>query len=237
MPSTSEQGYGARLQNAQTLKTFLQSFTNYNPTRKEDALTEFENLLQRCAEINPSVASLVQSYTLAIKSRVDIFAGSQASSLRLLLSPISKSVQAHYGKNSREYTSIANIVNKMRSTKLAKSLDSNEEEIKNTISQSELSYGSQYQNFKDLVASLEQLEGYNPSNELVKIASLKTTIETIGKLNNEVISKTIPLNQAREQRKNLFIELNTRTQRIKSYISAMYGNKSIEYKSISKLKI
>lgn len=237
MALASESGFGARLQNAQTLKTFIESFANFNPPKSEDSVEEFEKLLNQCAEINTNIASFTQSYTLAVKSRSDIFNGNQASNIKLLLSPISKYVQAQYGKDSREYSSIATIIGRMRNAKGAKTAANSQDEVKDSISQSELSFGSLLQNFKDLVASLEQLANFNPANDLIKIKTLKDTIELVGKLNQEVILRTLPISQAREQRKTLFDDLNQRAQRIKSYTSATYGNKSPEYKAISKLKI
>jgi hypothetical protein len=237
MASKSEEGYGARLQNAQTMKSYLAGFANYNPARPEDTVASFEKLLNDCADVNTSIASLLQSYTLVIKNRSDAFTGSQANSIKFLLSPIAKAVQAQYGKDSREYTSIAVLVGKMRSTTLTKTPTTEGEPTKERLSQSEMSYGSQLQNFKDLVASLAQLNDYKPAKDIVSITNLQNLIAEVGKLNEEVIAKTYPLSQAREQRKALFEELNTRAQRIKSYVSAAYGNKSTEYKAISKLKI
>jgi hypothetical protein len=237
MSSKSERGFGARLQNAQNLKTYLQGFANYNPARPEDTVAEYEKLLQQCADSNTATASTLQDYTLIVKTRSDAFTGNSESTLKKLLSPISKFVQAQYGKTSREYTSIANMIGKMRATKLIKPTTETDDNTKNNVSQSELSFGSQLQNFKDLITSLKQLPNFNPSHTLLKTENLQNIAEQITRLNQEVINKTLPLKQAREQRNNLFAELSTRTQRIKSYVSAQYGNQSIEYKSISKLKI
>lgn len=237
MASISEQGYGARLQNAQTLKNNIAGFSNYNPPRTEDTLVELEKLITACADANTFIASFTQSYTLAVKNRSDAFAGKENTAIQKLLSPISKAVQAQFGKESREYTSIANIIARMRSQTIEKTPATPDEKQKETISKSEMSFGSQLQNFKDLVASLEQLTGFNPSNDLIKIPNLKVQADKLDTLSQEVTSKTLPLSQKREQRRTLFEELNVRSQRIKSYVSANYGNKSPEYKAISKLKI
>ena len=237
MASISESGYGARLQNAQTISSFLKGFTNYSPPRTEDEIVAFEKLLDDCSKVNTLIASNTQSYTLAIKNRSDVFSGKDESSVRMIISPISKAVQSQYGKTSREYTSIATIVARMRSSKTVKPPTNPEEDQKETISKSEMSYGSQLQTFKDLVASLEQLNNFSPPKENLRIDKLKLLIDNLERLNQEVTTKTFPLSQARKQRRSLFEELNVRVQRIKSYVSAMYGNKSSEYKAISKLRI
>lgn len=237
MAAASEGSYGARLQNAQTLITLLSGLTHYKPTRTEDNLEDLNKLFQLCTEANNNVASATQNYTLSVKSRVDAFNGNQADSIKNLLSPISKAVQAQYGKDSREYTSIANIIAKMRTAKNAKASTTTDEAAKDKVSQSELSYNSLFQNFQNLVISLEQLQGFAPVHELIQKDSLKSVIERVGKYNQEVTIKGLALSQAREQRKTLFDELNIRSQRVKSYVSAAYSNKSSEYKAIVKLKI
>lgn len=237
MSSASETGFGARLENAQTLKSYMQGFPNFSPPRAEDSLEEFGKLVTSCANANTDIASLTQSYTLAVKNRQNAFKGTEDDSISKLLSPISKYVQAMFGKDSREYSSIANIISKLRSTKIEKAPKNPDEEFKESISRSEMSYGSQLQNFKDLVASLEQFKDFKPNNKLIQIPNLKKRVEEITVFNQQVIATTLPLRQKREERKELFEDLHNRSQRIKSYVSASYGNKSSEYKAISKLRI
>lgn len=237
MASTSEKGFGARLQNAKNIKDFIASFSNYAPPRTEDSLIEITKFITDCENINNTVASALQNYTLAVKARQDAFSSKASNSIQKLLSPISKAVQAQYNNDSREYTSIMAIIVKMRSTTITKAPANPNEAQKDTISKSEMSYGSQLQNLKDLVSSLEQLNNFNPSNNSIKPATLKALCDSLTAMNTAVISAVFPLNTARDTRSKLFDELRIRLKRIKSYVASNYGNQSPEYTAIKGISI
>jgi hypothetical protein len=237
MASSSEKSFGARLQNSKKFLSLLQSLSNYKTTRDEDSIAEYEKLIEICGTHNNKIASYISEYTIAIDKRSKAFLGKESTSLDKLLSPISKAVASQYNKTSKEYTSIMGIIKKMRSQSLEKSPKNPTEEQKDSISRSELSYGSRLQHFKDLIESLSTFANYAPANEDITIVALKKLVDILEQLNNEVNSKIMPLSVTRAQRITSFDNLSDRTQRIKASIASIYGNNSPEYKQIRNISV
>jgi len=126
----------------------------------------------------------------------------------------------------------------MRSTKLVKPpVDPNAPAQSKIISQSEHSYGSMTQFFNDIISTLGQFTGYNPTNTAIKIAGLQATATQLTTLNNTVAQKIQALKIARASRQSSYTDLRDRVQRIKSYVKAQYGINSNEYKLIKGIKI
>jgi hypothetical protein len=237
MKSTSERGYGAILENAKKLLTTIASFANYQASRSEDSLVEYQKLIQDCEKDNSTVATGLSEYTMAVDKRSKAFSTKEPNSMDKLLSPIAKAVAAQYDKTSKEYETIMGIITRMRSQKLEKAPANPTEEKKESISKSELSYGSKLQNFKDLIANLEVFGNFNPANPAIKIEALKARVTELEALNTAVNAKLAPLTLARGSRKEVFEELTKRVQRIKANVSSIYGNNSAEYKQVKGLKV
>jgi hypothetical protein len=237
MKSTSEESFGAKLENAKKLLTTIRSFANYQASRPEDGLDEFNKLISLCDADNTTVATNLSEYTIAVDKRIKAFSNKDKTSIDKLLSPISKAVAGQYDKTSKQYDTIAGIIVRMRSQKIEKLPANPTEDKKDSISRSELSYGSKLQNFKDLISNLEVFGDFNPVNADIKIERLKELVRELEVLNATVNAKLAPLTVARSKRKDLFDELGKRAQRVKSNISSIYGNNSAEYKQVKGLKI
>lgn len=237
MATISEDGYGAKLQNAKNILTFIENLSKYKSSRPEDSIAEYEKLIQVCDTANTTVATDIQGYTMAVDKRTKAFSGAEKTSLTKLLSPIGKAIAGQYDKSSKEYNSAMSIINKMRSQKVEKAPANPTDTQKERISKSELSYGSKLQNFKDLIASLSVFQNYAPVNPDITLDKLKAMITELEALNKDVGSKIAPLNISRKSRTELFADLSKRTQRIKANVSSIYGVDSVEYKQISGLKV
>ncbi len=237
MASTSEAGFGAKLQNAKKLLTFIQSLSDYKAMRPEDATDEYQKLIVECDNHNTTVATNLREYSIAVDKRSKAFAGKEKTAMVKLLSPIAKAIAGQYDKTSKEYSSTTSIISKMRSQKVEKAPINATEEKKDNVSRVELSYGSMLQNFKDLIATLAVFQTYTPINPDITLGKLNDLVKELENLNTDVNAKVTPLNIARNTRTNLFDDLSKRTQRIKSTISSLYGNASVEYKQIKSLKI
>ncbi|MDX2049701.1 MAG: hypothetical protein SFT93_00770 [Rickettsiaceae bacterium] len=237
MKSTSERSYGAVLENAKKLLITIQSFANYQASRTEDSIAEFQKLINDCDKDNSTVATSLGEYTNAVDKRTKAFLGKDTNSINKLLSPLGKAIASQYDKTSKEYNIIMGIINRMRAQKLEKAPANPTEDKKESISKSELSYGSKLQNFKDLISNLEVFGNFNPANAALKIDQLKTLVGELETLNTAVNSKLAPLTLARNKRKELFEELGKRAQRIKANVSSIYGNSSVEYKQVKGLKV
>lgn len=234
MQSKSELSFGARANNAAKVRDNIQSFNNYNPPRNNETVENYSMLIQRAEESNTAVAVAVDKYNQATQARYNAFRLNEISVLKLL-SPISRAVLAHYGKDSREAKTIMNIVTNMRAGKLLKKTNENGNE--QSISQSEQSYGSILQSFKNLIATLGNFDGYNPSRTELKINTLTTFSNSLDALNQAVNISIASLREKRQIRNDYYIELNDSVKRIKAYVSAQYGINSIEYKSIKGLRV
>ena len=152
-----------------------------------------------------------------------------------LLSPIRLAVVAQFGKNSREETSIMTIIGRIRNSKLIPYQDKNGNA--QTISQSEQSYGSLTQLFKDLVSILNNFTNYNPSRNELKKAELVAFANTLEGISQATNIALLQLTTSRNARNQNYTDLHERSQRIKAYVSSEYGIKSQENISVKGLKI
>jgi hypothetical protein len=228
----SEQSFGKKLRNAQDMITFVQGFTNYTPPRTQETLVAMQTLLTSVISANATEATNRQQYRAAVDARTTAFSKGMNSIPKLLVA-IRAAVDAQYGKNSAESASIQSILRTIRAGKSVQAPAKTEgEEAAQAVSRSQRSYGSQTQLFNNLVNTLNQLPGYNPSNPAIKIAALQTFVTQLTTLNNAVAQKFAALQSARSNRSVLYTDLNDRTQRMKAYVKSQYGQVSNEYKLI-----
>ena len=237
MASTSENTFGAKLRNAQDLLNYIQGFTGYSPPRAQESVASMTTLITSIVTANSTTANNQQQYKAATAARQAAYKGTNGS-IEKLLPSIKGAVEAQFGKKAPETESIGAQIKTMRSNKLVKSpADPTKLTQEKTVSQSERSYGSMVQSFNNIIASLQQFSGYNPSNVNLRIASLQATATQVTTLNNTVAQKTLALKKAKASRKTLYADLKDRAQRIKSYVKAQYGVSSNEYNLIKGLKI
>lgn len=237
MASINENTFGSKLRNSQDLLNIIQGFVNYAPPRPQESITGLTTLINSIITANTLSANISQQYKSAITARQIAYRGS-STSIDKLLAPIKGAVDAQYGKKSAESQSITSAIKAMRVTKLMKSPEDPTKEIQDkSISQSERSYGSLIQSFSNIIASLQQFSGYNPSNNTLKIAGLQATVAQINTLNNTVAQKVQQLKTAQTSRNTQYLDLKDRVQRVKSYVKAQYGMTSNEYKLIKGMKI
>jgi hypothetical protein len=237
MPSQSESSFGARLRKGQDILQFITNFPGYAPPRPEESITGFDTFLVQISDNNTTETQAQQDYSQNVTLRQKAFL-KEDGSVDKLLSPIKGAVEAQYGKNSKEAELISAIIKNMRNTKLIKPpIDPTATTAPTAISQSERSYGSLTQYFKDIINTLTQFNSYNPSNPQLTITGLKATATQLDTLNNTVAQKYQALKVARDKRRDIYTELKDRIQRIKSYVKAQYGNNSTEYRTIKSINI
>lgn len=237
MKSTSENSYGAVLENAKKFFTLVSSLANYQSLRSEDSLEEYQKLINECDQENSTIATSLSEYTMAVDKRNKAFTNKEQTSIDKLISPLGKAVAAQYDKSSKEYETVMSLIKRMRSQKLEKSPANPTEDKKESISKSEMSYGSRLQNFKSLIATLETFDNFNPLNPELKPDKLKAFVAELETLNSAVNAKLTPLTLSRSKRKDLFEDLAKRTQRIKANVSSLYGNNSAEFKQIKGIRV
>jgi hypothetical protein len=234
MASVSENTFGTRVLNAQTLATHLATFTGYAPPRPTEALASLNTLIAAFKTSNSNEATKLQSYSLAVESRQKAFS-KDADSLSKLLSPIGSAVRSQYGKSSKEASTVSEMIVNMRGRRIPKDPQNLSEAA---ISTSALSYGSITHNFSDLYAALSALApAYNPANNFIKLPALATKATLYNTVNTAVISCYGNLVKERKTRNDLYADLKERCSRIKESVKSQYGLNSSEYKLIKGLKI
>lgn len=109
-----------------------------------------------------------------------------------------------------------------------------------TVSVSQHSYDSQVDNLDRFVESLAAIPEYNPNEEELKVATLKTVAVEFRKLNNLCNTASYALDSARAIRNTELYAPNTGlvdvALGVKSYVKALFGATSEEYKRIAKVE-
>jgi hypothetical protein len=260
MATFSERSFGARLQKAKNILSYMQGFSNYNPPEADQQAAAFGNFLDDVMEANMSETELQQKYEAAVQTRLEHFRVGSASLLKLL-APIRGAVEAKFGKDSQEYKAVSKIINTMTAAKLVSAAnepqggEAGEGEGEaggqadsggaqpqgqtpgEAISKSQQSFGSLLGYFNDLITVLSQLNGYNPSKNALKVANLQSFAATLELLNTNVATKFQQLHQQRAERLALYDELGRKVQKIKAYVKSEYGVDSEPYKLLKGLSM
>jgi hypothetical protein len=234
MATTTESTFGAKLANAVTISTHLKSFNGYIAPTADTTIEAYDALITTIKTENSKVVSQRANYSSAVETRLKLFAN-DSTSVAKLISPILSTVRATLGKNTKEVSDISTIAEKIRGKNSPKAKEGGNV---NTISQSELSYGSKTQNFSDLISILVSLgTAYNPANENVKLITLQTKLEVIDTANINVASTFGILKAGLDLRNSYYEKLSAFTQRIKESVKSQYGVASVEYKLVKGLKV
>ena len=109
----------------------------------------------------------------------------------------------------------------------------------NQISAAQLSYDSKLENLDKLIMLLTSVPLYSPNEEDLKVESLKTLYSQFKALNNDVLTATIQLSNARISRNDILYKPLTGLVDIafdaKVYIKSVFGATSPQFKQVSKL--
>lgn len=233
MVSKSERSFGSRIEKAKKLKTFLESFTNYQPTTGEFSIDGLSQAISYADSLNPEVATLLINYRQLVATRREIYFKT-SNSIKKLITPINAYNRGTFGKDSAIYLSTNTLVSKIRGEKIkdSKTVDSKN----NSVSQQ--SYGSLLLNFQNLINDLESLGSqYDPTNSAIRINNLLTIKNQAETANDNVTIAFAALTPKQDQRLVAFQLLSSKAQRIKDLVQSQYGIESSEYKLVKGLKI
>lgn len=234
MASTSEATFGSKLNNAETLATHLQAFTDYVAQTPDQSVPSLLALIANIKAQNSTAAGNKQDYSTAVDIRQKLF-NKDSDSLKKLLSPIGSAVRSAFDKTSKEAANIAALVTKIRGIKVKKEPKEPNQE---TVSQSERSFGSITQTFADMIATLQKFgASYNPANKQVTLAALTDKLAQLTTANTNAPLAYGKLKQSRDDRNELYKNLTNVTQRIKEAVKSQYTVGSTEYELIKSLRI
>ncbi|SFC39234.1 hypothetical protein SAMN05421780_10579 [Flexibacter flexilis DSM 6793] len=229
MTSISEKSFGARLVNAESLSIHLKAFGNYIPPSEALSIENFDQFLNNIRNHNANVAKIRANYSMMVEKRLQLFR-KNPDSLEKILSPIGSTVRAQCGKDAKVTYEVEDLITRLRGKHKVKSMLEHEDNTKQSISQSERSYGSMTQHFSDLIVMLTAMgANYAPSNEMVKLSALNTKLTAIRAANISVITAYGSLKMATDTRQSQYLDLLERTKRIKEAVKSQFGVKSNEY--------
>lgn len=237
MASISENSFGARLANAESILVHLKLFASYTPPSADLSAASLDTLLTSIRTQNTTVATQQSNYSVAVENRQQLFKKAP-DSLSKLLSPIGSVVRAKYGREAKPTTDAVELINRLRGGTKIKKLDENGEKVKDGASQSEQSYGSLTQHFADLIAMLTAMgANYAPSNNAAKLPALNAKLTSIRAANTAATTAYSSLKMATDTRQSQYEDLLGRVGRIKEAVKSQYGMQSTEYALIKGLKV
>jgi hypothetical protein len=241
MARNSEKTFGSRIANAEAIATHLKSFTTFVAPTTSTTIENYDGIIATLKTENAKATNQRVDYSLAVSKRANLFF-KEKGSVEKLLSPITSTVRASFGKTSPEAIEISNLATKIRGEKKKKEDKLASSETKETdkkIKSSSLrSYGSITQHFADMLVTLTNFgTSYSPANNEVKLVALNAKISLLRTANNEVTEKMGSYKSTLNTRLGFYKDLSERTQRIKEAVKSQYGASSTEYGLIKKLVV
>lgn len=247
MASTSEHTFGNKLQHGRNLKQTVDTIAGFTPDNPSLAPAAFGTFLDSVEAANDTAASTAQDLATARGDRrLGFFgdAGMNVPGLRTLAGRVRDHVASTAGKKSAAYRNIQKLTQKITNYRSPKKPVSSSPGTtpaeKKSISQSERSYGSMVQAGRDLAAAVEQVPGYNPTAADLKPAALKTKMNALAGLNDNVAAALAEAQSAANARLALYDHpetgLQALFQQLKAAIASQFGRRSAEYQAVAGIK-
>jgi len=240
MNKISESGHSKNVANWGQLTTTVLSFGSaYNPSRKEIQIPMIQQI-GTDANLAMSVLNGVKAeYKNASAARANAFEPIGPLVTRCM--DALKSTATIYRVDDNAKTVARKMHGRRASTK--KVVDpmalTTEGKIEKEISTSQMSYDNQLSNFDELISYFESIPEYAPNEPELKTANLRAFWNALKAKNDRAVCATIDFGHARAKRNEILytpisgmIDLSVD---VKTYVRSVYGIKSPEYKSLTKL--
>jgi hypothetical protein len=232
MKTPSQASYASRLARAQQLHQFISSFQDFNPGIPELTAVGLENFIAQLNGTQAGHTSTHFAYAEAAKARKKVFATNDYS-ISKSVTRINAYLKAKKGKDSQQYIAINTLLNKIRGERV---VTINKESTLESISRTEKSYGSQLQNFMDILTLLTEYGGdYAPSNTSIHVSQLEVLKGEATTVNNAVTITYSAYKPKINERQEYFRQLSDTANRIKEMVKSQYGTNSVEYTMIKGL--
>ena len=237
MASKFETSFGARLRKFEDAIAFIQNWQDYTPDRPEIELANLTAFIAAIKTANTSETETEATYKAAVANRSELF-NKNPRSVEKLITPIKAAVSYKFGRNSENTKNVAGIIRSFRASKLIKlPADPANPDKKNSVSQSQRSYGSRTQFFADMVDTISTYPGYTSSNPLLTLDALQQKKQELTTANDAVASNLEKISASRLSRIQAYDKMKALADTLKDYAIAHYGNSSREYKSLTGLGI
>jgi hypothetical protein len=242
MASTSETGYAKNVANLETLISFITAFgATYNPSKDTIKLSALQTLLSDAKASLNTVNVAFSARSNAVAARESTF-----ESFPKLVTRVNNSLKAT-DTTTQVDDSAKTIVRKLQGTRASAKLTEEEKKALaaegkevNQISNSQMGYDDQVENFDKFVSLLSSIPQYAPNEEELKVTSLSALCDNLRAKNTDVIMAEVQLSNARIARNDIqdrpltgLVDLAFDT---KVYIKSVFGASSPQYKQVSKLE-
>lgn len=242
MASNTETSIANNVSNFEFLTTSILAFgTNYNPSKNSIKHPALLVLLNTSKESLNSVNIAQSAYSNATAAREAVF------------NPLSKHITRVYNAIKASDTTkqvdenVQTIVRKLQGRRASAKLTDEEKNTlasqgteTNQVSSTQMSFDNRIENLDKLVMLLDSIPEYAPNEEDLTVEYLKTHQAELKSKNNEAITATILLSNARISRNDILYKPLTGLVDValdaKTYIKSVYGATSPQYKQISKLR-
>ena len=241
MASTTETGHANNVANFESLITSATVFgASYNPSKDSIKLPALQTLLTASKESLNALNIAQSAYSNAVAARESAF--EPFSKLVTRVNNALKASDTTVQVDESAQTIVRKLQGKRASAKLTdedkKALEAEGKEV-NQISVAQLSYDSKLENLDKLIMLLTSVPLYNPNEEDLKVESLMTLYNEFKALNNDVLTATVQLSNARISRNDILYKPLTGLVDIafdaKVYIKSVFGATSPQFKQVSKL--
>lgn len=234
-------GHAMNVTNFGTLNIFLQGYdANFNPAREILKRSSLQELQTRAMEALTETNLAQSNYTLLVTEREQAFEGFNTliTNVYLALKALEPSTKIREDVMSAVHKLKGIRVKPKLSEDALAELADKEIEIK-YYSVAQLGYDSRVENFDKLIALLSGISKYIPNETHLNVEGLKEKYNELKSKNNAVKESAAVLSNARSKR-DLLLYHDTEgiyavSNAVKSYVRAVYGLKSTQFKQIKNL--
>nr|WP_321354365.1 hypothetical protein [uncultured Draconibacterium sp.] len=242
MASKTETGHAVNVANFNELITFITGYGEaYNPSNEAIALRALQALATGAAASLNELYVAQGPYNNAVAAREVAF-----DPLSKLVTRVMNMLKVS-GVSEEVYDSVLTVARKIKGQRATpkpttpeNSGEGEETTETKTRSTSQMSYDSREENFAKFIQLLSNIPEYAPNEVELQVATLTTLSTRLQTKNSAVISTEVPLSNARIARNNILYAPTTglvdTAGNVKTYVKAIFGATSPQFKQISKLK-
>jgi hypothetical protein len=242
MVSTSETGHAKNLANCSELISDALSFgTAYNPPKASLQVLSMETQLADSRKALGDVNTCLSAYKIAVAARKAAFSILSKYVSRIMNILKSTDTTVYLDESARS------IVRKIQGKRVSPRLTAEEKKAqtdagKETVeySSSQMSFDSRIENLDKFIKLLTDIPEYTPNEENLKLTAIREVYKDLDTKNAAVRTAESQLTAARVFRDNLLYKPGTGLIDIatdaKTYIKAVFGPSSTQYKKVARLK-
>lgn len=237
MASKSETGNAINVANFYELISFAEGYgSTYNPSKDRLKLPQLNTLYTEADASQNNVITQITEEDNAINARRAAFEGLRSLSTRLLNALIATDASQETIEDAKGFN---RKMQGKRASKIEIPLDPNLPTPK-TKSSSQQSFDQMIEHFEGWISLLSAEPSYQPNEEDLKVASLKTRLENLIVTDKAVANAKTRISNARIARNKIislddFGVVNTAGD-VKKYVKSVYGATSPEFGQVKGIK-